>query len=49
MITGVSSQWSELVGKRLEILKEALSNAKPVAVLANPPEAPGFAPGPLLH
>ena len=45
MITGVSSQWSELVGKRLEILKEALPNAKPVAVLANPPEAPGFAPG----
>ncbi len=33
MITGVSSQWSELVGKRLEILKEALPNAKPVAVL----------------
>jgi putative tryptophan/tyrosine transport system substrate-binding protein len=45
MITGVSSQWSELVGKRLEILKEALPNAKPVAVLANPPEAPGFSPG----
>ena len=45
MMTGVLSQWSELVGKRLEILKEALPNAKPVAVLANPPEAAGFAPG----
>jgi GAF domain-containing protein len=45
MITGVSSQWSELVGKRLEILKEALPNAKPVAGLANPPEAAGFMAG----
>lgn len=33
MITGVSSQWSELVGKRLEILKEALPNAKPVVLI----------------
>ncbi len=45
MITGISSQWRELVGKRLEILKEALPNVKPVAVLANPPAAAGFAPG----
>ena len=45
MIAGLSSQWSELVGKRLEILKEALPNAKPVAVLANPSAAAGFAPG----
>ena len=45
MLTGISSQWSELVGKRLEILKEALPNAKPVAVLAMPPTAAGFTPG----
>jgi putative ABC transport system substrate-binding protein len=45
MITGISSQWGELVGKRLEILKEAIPNAKPLAVLTNPPEAPGFSPG----
>ena len=45
LLTGVSSQGNELVGKRLEILTEALPNAKPLAVLANPPEAPGFHPG----
>jgi putative ABC transport system substrate-binding protein len=45
LLTGISSQWGELVGKRLEILKEGLPNAKPLAVLANPPGAPGFSPG----
>jgi hypothetical protein len=30
-------------------LKEALPNAKPVAVLANPPEAAGFMGGALPH
>jgi uncharacterized protein YvpB len=33
MITGLSSQWYELTGKRLEILKEAILRAEPVAVL----------------
>jgi len=45
MITGLSSQWSELVGKRLEILTETFPDAKPAAVLANHPTAPGFNPG----
>jgi ABC-type uncharacterized transport system substrate-binding protein len=45
MITGVSSQWYELTGKRLEILKEAVPKMEPVAVLTNPPGAPGSSPG----
>ena len=44
-ITGVSSQWYELTGKRLEILKEATLHLEPVAVLTNPPGAPGSSPG----
>ena len=45
MITGVSSQWTDLTGKRLEILKEAILRVEPVAVLTNPPGAPGASPG----
>jgi putative ABC transport system substrate-binding protein len=45
LLTGLSAQGDEVVGKRLEILAEALPNAKPLAVLTSPPEAPGFAPG----
>ena len=45
LLTGLSAQGDELVGKRLDLLTEALPKAKPLAVLTNPPEAPGFAPG----
>jgi putative ABC transport system substrate-binding protein len=45
MITGLSSQWYELTGKRLEILKEATLQVGPVAVLTNPPGAAGSSPG----
>jgi hypothetical protein len=46
MMTGVSSQWYEWTGKRIEILKEAIAQAQPVAVLTNPPEAsPALAAG----
>ena len=40
MLTGLSSQWYELTGKRLEILKDAAPKAEPVAVLriADPDE-----------
>jgi putative ABC transport system substrate-binding protein len=44
LLTGISGQGHELAGKRLEILKETLPDAKPVAVLTIPPTAPGFAP-----
>jgi putative ABC transport system substrate-binding protein len=46
MLTGLSSQWYEWTGKRMEILKETISRAQPVAVLTNPPEAsPALAAG----
>ncbi len=41
-ITGVSVQWAETAGKRLELLKEAVPQASRVAVLwnvANPNKA----------
>jgi putative ABC transport system substrate-binding protein len=38
MMTGVSSQWYEWTGKRMEILKETIPRAQPVAVLTTPPE-----------
>jgi putative ABC transport system substrate-binding protein len=41
MLTGLSSQWYDLGGKRLEILKETLPQAQPIAVLTSPPGAPG--------
>jgi putative ABC transport system substrate-binding protein len=41
MLTGLSSQWYDLGGKRLEILKETIPQAQPVAVLTSPPGAPG--------
>jgi putative ABC transport system substrate-binding protein len=37
-LTGVSSQWYEWTGKRMEILTETIPQAQPVAVLTNPPE-----------
>ena len=47
MMTGVSSQWYEWTGKRMEILKETIPQAQPVAVLTNPPEvSPALAAGP---
>jgi putative ABC transport system substrate-binding protein len=39
MMTGTSSQWYEWTGKRMEILRETIPRAQPVAVLTNPPEA----------
>jgi putative ABC transport system substrate-binding protein len=46
MMTGVSSQWYEWTGKRMEILKETIPQAQPVGVLTNPPEvSPALAAG----
>jgi putative ABC transport system substrate-binding protein len=46
MMTGVSSQWYEWTGKRMEILKQTIPQAQPVAVLTNPPEvSPALAAG----
>jgi putative ABC transport system substrate-binding protein len=46
MMTGTSSQWYEWTGKRMEILKETIPQAQPVAVLTNPPEvSPALAAG----
>jgi putative ABC transport system substrate-binding protein len=46
MMTGASTQWYEWTGKRMELLKETLPQAQPVAVLTNPPEvSPALAAG----
>lgn len=43
-ITGLSSMWYDLTGKRLEILKETIPKADPVAVLTQPVGVPGYSP-----
>jgi putative ABC transport system substrate-binding protein len=45
-LTGLSSQWYEWTGKRMEILKETIPQVQLVAVLTNPPEvSPALAAG----
>jgi hypothetical protein len=36
--------WYDLTGKRLEILKETIPKADPVAVLTQPVGVPGYSP-----
>jgi putative ABC transport system substrate-binding protein len=45
-LTGLSSQWYEWTGKRMELMKETTPQAQPVAVLTNPPKvSPALAAG----